>query len=405
MSLCQNQKFAARFLASSILFALPLGGLLLFGEIVLWRTGENWLVTRALAEQANEAESIYERALFSQQFNLYKMEALRRRRPTVVALGSSRVMVFRQFMFAPLTFYNAGGLLQSAADVDAYVNLVAAGDLPLPHTAIVGLDWWWFFKGRVDTSWLRPDHDQSRDDAFGWAAHLRALRYVFRDSAFPWPIALGNAARLSPVYGYPALGIAALRSGDGERGSDGSHLFAQELLEFAKSGVYRDREDPPVLLRARLGLPPQFPFNGVIDRQRVAGVVSALVKLKQLGTEVLVVLPPVSDEVWDELGSSERLRSWWSDYSSLLPSELSKGGIACIGPTHPFAVGLDDRTMFDGFHAGERLMVELVIALLAKSSTNGTLAGVDRQALEALRRSTPEQALSYQPPRLRLPGS
>jgi hypothetical protein len=175
-------------------------------------------------------------------------------------------------------------------------------------------------------------------------------------------------------------------------------LFAQYLLEFAKSGVYRDREDPPVLKRARLGLGWKFPPNGVIDRRRVVDVVSALVKLEQLGPEVLVVLPPVSDEVWAELRSSEQLRSWWADYSSLLPKELSKAGIPCVGPTHPSAIGLDDRTMFDGFHPGERLMVELTIALLAKSDSKGVLSRVDRQALEALRLASPEQALSYQPP-------
>jgi len=60
----------------------------------------------------------------SDEFNRYKMEALKRRRPAVVSLGSSRVMQFRQFMFAPLTFYNAGGLLQDATDLYAYVDLL-----------------------------------------------------------------------------------------------------------------------------------------------------------------------------------------------------------------------------------------------------------------------------------------
>src|SRR5262245_51333619 len=135
MSLRQDQKVAAHFLARAVLFALPLAGLLLLGEIILWRTGENWPLVRVLAEQAKGPETVFSRCLFSQQFNLYKLEALRRRRPAVVALGSSRVMEFRQFMFAPVTFYNAGGLFQNATDVVAYVNLIAAGALPLPHAA------------------------------------------------------------------------------------------------------------------------------------------------------------------------------------------------------------------------------------------------------------------------------
>lgn len=388
----EDRRAAALFLARLAWFALPGVFALLAAEMLLWRTGETWPVSHVLRVQQGLGESLFGRGLISQQFNLYKSEALRLRKPAVVALGSSRVMQFRDFMFAPLSFYNAGGIFQNAADVVAYADLVEDGTLPRPRVAIVGLDPWWFAVGAPQAPWLRPGHEQYTEAVYHWQEHLRALRSI-PTRKFPWAAVFHDA----PAGAPRAIGIGALRSGSGERGSDGSHLYADYLAEYARTGTYRDREQPPVVDRVRLGRSP-LPKDAAVNTGGIDEVMAAFQRLARSGIEVRVVLPPVSDEVWGALKDSPRLGPWWTESQKLLQEGLSRAGIPWAALTHPAAAGLDDRTMFDGFHPGERMAVELVATLVEGSAPTDQIAAVDRAALARLRRATPAQALSYQPP-------
>jgi len=140
-----------KFLGRLILFLFPLFLIVAAIETVWWRAGDAWPVELALGTQLSNAdETLYGRGYFSQQFGIYKLAGIRHKSPKILAIGSSRVMQIRDFMFRPLDkdFYNAGGLLLNAFDLSWLANAFYNRDLPVPKVLIVGIDPWWLRANR-----------------------------------------------------------------------------------------------------------------------------------------------------------------------------------------------------------------------------------------------------------------
>lgn len=327
------------------LFVLPFALAAAPFEVVMWRTGESWPVTRALAAQREAAregeELLWDRRLFSQQFNVYKLAGIAAGDPEVLVVGSSRVMQFRAEHVSPLSFYNAGGLLQGYADLTKLLDMLSSGQLPMPEVLVIGLDPWWFTSGEPGPpSWLVPA--RLTDAAFDPSAHLRALVAIPGD-ARPLDAVLGSES--TPTSG--GLGLNAMR-GNGFR-ADGSRRYGGYLLEFACHPRYRDRESPPVLERIRQGS-RQFAVGAGFDRDRWS---TALATMRALPTEVVVFVPPVSTEAARALRASPPHARWWEHY---LEAARSAAGVQAVVIESPETVGLDDRYMLDGFHPSEVLI-------------------------------------------------
>src|SRR5882724_1188843 len=160
-----NRAAVLYFALRALGFCAPLLlGACLF-EIAMYRTRDSWPIAKVIAAQNKlNSESLLARGSFSQQFNLSKSEMIRLRRPRILAVGSSRVMEFRRFMFHPYedAFYNAGGLIQSVNDLAAYARQVKEGTLPASQVVIVGIDPWWVSEAAVPLSkksWLDGEED------------------------------------------------------------------------------------------------------------------------------------------------------------------------------------------------------------------------------------------------------
>src|SRR6478735_4750792 len=61
-------------------------------EAILYSTGESWTVDHVLRVQGRRKDSLFLRKWIDQQFFLYKLKAIRGRKPGILAVGSSRVM-------------------------------------------------------------------------------------------------------------------------------------------------------------------------------------------------------------------------------------------------------------------------------------------------------------------------
>ena len=121
-------------------FIAPLVVLTLIGEWLMWRGQENWPVSQVIdAQEASSAPLLYSRTLLSQQFGPYKLQTVRARKPSVLVIGSSRVMQFRPAMFDTVdaSFYNAGGMIQCAEDLRKLASQLRNGDIATPDSIIV----------------------------------------------------------------------------------------------------------------------------------------------------------------------------------------------------------------------------------------------------------------------------
>jgi hypothetical protein len=377
---------AAAFALRVVLFALPFLALAGVIEVALYRSGESWTAERVLADGVSSGEVIFGRQYFSQQFNVFKLTAIERRRPAIVTVGSSRVMQFRAFMFEPRAaeFFNAGGLLRVAPDLAAYAELVATGQVPAPEVVIVGIDPWWISKGHSDSSWLTSAHPG--DAALQFGEHVNVARAILRRGDFPWRAAILGAGTRSPGFGYGAVGLAARLYGNGERVSDGSHLYTDEIVEYVSHPAYRDREFPPIRDRVTMETAP-FEKSDGIDWDAARRVVAALARLRDAGVEVYAIEPPVSDEVAALLSASPGLSRWWREYTTEFPRLFREANLSLFVAGSPSTHGLDDRYMFDGMHPGEVFVALMLEDMIAGAPKGSALAGIDARRLAARRAS------------------
>jgi len=392
---------AINFVLRVTVFLAPLiAGASLF-EFAMYRTRDSWPITKVIAAEENsKGESIWGRANFSQQYNLSKSAMIRRRNPRILALGSSRVMEFRAFMFHPFEdwFYNAGGLIQNVNDLAAYARQVKEGKLPRPQVIIIGIDPWWMSEAAPpveNKTWL----DGEEDSAYSFAAHVEAARYLLRTgkSNFPWSVAFGRKPATSPFYDYYAFGITAVAAGIGERYSDGSYLYTAQLVDFMKHPSYRDRLTNPVLAQVQH---TSFLFqpSSRIESRRASLLLESLASLKQQGIEIYAFQPPFSSEVLKALDESQPLARFWFEYKNDFREQLKQIGIDCLPVSSAKDYGLDDRYMFDGLHPGEIYDSYIVEQLVRRAPPGSLLSSVDLRYVANLRKRDNAFPLCFDPP-------
>jgi hypothetical protein len=350
------------------LFLAPPGAIAGVFEVALWRLGETVPLASAAAEP--DQESIWGRALLSQQFDVLKWAAWVERRPDVVALGSSRVMQIRGALFGT-SFYNAGGLLQDLGDLDHVVDALESGELPRPKLLLLGVDPWWFSSA---TS-LRGGASDRRDDTWSFAAHVGAWRGLLRAilSGDDW------GANRDPATGASCFGLRARRLGDGERGSDGSHQYGSFLREFVADPRYRDREVPPMVERVAAGTHQFAP--GALAPERVERFTAVLGRLAATsGMAVAILVPPVSSEVAGAIAARPDFANTWQAAEAAILASAATAGVPVSGPHVPGDLSLDDRAMFDGVHAGEVLAAAQLAVLAPRLGRPDLLDGAALRA-------------------------
>ncbi|WP_372718227.1 hypothetical protein [Novipirellula sp.] len=376
-----DQQAAWKLTRRLLCFLSPLAVLVLVPELALWKTGETWPASYvAQQQQSATEETLYSRDFLSQQFGVYKFATIQMRKPEIIALGSSRVMQIRDFMFTPIqkSFYNAGGMTQSVTELTEYIELLEQEELPDPKVAIIGIDPWWIkSEYHRDKSWLAQ-----QDESYHFAAHVNALRTLVRRNRFAELTKAVTHSDRSPYFGYRTIGTAPTKYGSGFR-KDGSWQYSPKmLLDLAETHQYVDREVPPIIerIRSRLG---NFSVPATLDQERTARLLRLLERLQTRGIELMVVFPPYSSECLDALTTDVAFNPWWDAYQVDLAESLRSRGIPVLEASAAQQFGLDDTYMIDGYHPGEVFMGHIVLELLRLAPPESLLQQVDRQALQA----------------------
>ncbi len=370
-------------------FVSPLLILLSLGEWMLWTAGETWPVSKVAGlQQHSQAEILYSRTLLSQQFGIYKLASIRRAEPAIVVVGSSRVMQFRDFMFAPLddAFYNAGGMIESASDLDTYADLILAGEVPKPQVLLIGIDIWWFKPKLARASDSRLNDS---DDAYHMGAHIEALKTVSKGKHTAELLTETRRRWQSPQQ-REWVGFSPALNGSGFR-NDGSWQYPAELYrDFVRSPQFIDRESPPVVERIR-SRSSQFSPTIEYDEHQVKVFKGGLEKLIAHDIEVIAFLPPFSSESLNAIRLHPELQRLLSDCENRLLPQLKRAGVTVV-PLNQ--MDLSDEYMIDGFHPSEVYVAQIVLEISKQLPSDSILNQVDSKQLNQ-RISTAEIPLAF----------
>lgn len=374
---------AAALAARLALFAAPIILAALPAEVVFHRAGESWSAARVAEMQLSDPSLLYGRRHMSQDYQIFKALVVEARKPDVIVTGDSRSMEYRDFMFHPIEkrFYNAGGMAQNNADLAAYAKLLEDAGTPAPKTLILNVSPWWNVAAPSPLSSLST----ARDAALTLPAHVFAIRGLYaewwRDGKVPTRFFAPGFTRDAPGS-YTAAGLSAL-DGHGFR-ADGSRMYYTYVEEYRKERKYRDRETPPAIERFRRR-DRQFDAASWSGWDRPEGVIEPLKRIRALGIEVIVVLPPFSNELEREIARSADLGPLYREYREVLPRELARIGVPCVSARSPASAGLTDGYMLDGFHPGEVFVSHIVERITASAAPGSVLKRVDAGYIEKRR--------------------
>jgi hypothetical protein len=275
---------------------------------------------------------------------------------SVLALGSSRVLQFRNKMF-DTSFYNAGYTIYSLNDFESFLKSIPASKYP--DYLVISLDQWMFNK-----SW---DNLQSASDVNQWKNSF--IKY-------PEPHYLTNIYTdlLKRKYGFGVLfnknenlvGLNALVNNKGFR-NDGSMLYGKQIEKL-------EANDPTA---------EDFHFadtyNHIVngsDRYKYADSINQ-VSLKVLDQflsfcqtkkiKVIAFLPPFSDKVLTKMDQTKKYSYMDGIYNVINPI-FKKYDFELYNFTKLSTIHSDDSEMLDGMHGGERVYLKMLLNILNSNS-------------------------------------
>lgn len=387
----EDRREALGFVRRVLVFLAPLLVVGLASQFALWRVGEAWSMRSVLAfEEAQRAvgsETLFARALVSEEMRRYKARHLAARTPQVVVLGSSTTMQIRDFHFGPYAkvFYNAGGLVQHSGDLRAVAGMLDRNGWPA--FIALGLDLWWF-NGQWTPSRriasLERIESMSEFDA-DWAARLQAYPATLSHLSKPGGVALLGelwgpsvpGQKTLATDGAAAIGLAA-QSGGGFRGSDGSRRSASFLARVAAGEAYLDNEQ--TLRRIEQGHKRFEP--GSFSFERVAEIREFLVRAKQAGCVVAGFAIPFDSQVRAALRASPGHSALLADYQRETRELFEVARMPFVDAVDHF--GLADSWMINGFHGSERSMAHVVRGWLADPAARAALPRLAASSLDCL---------------------
>ncbi len=350
----------------ALIFALPLA--ISFAALgvsyrILDRTGETIGPVEAAGIQ-QEKDLRYSSALFYRP-RPYKIERARLAKADILILGSSRAM---QFLSQPwrAKAYNAGGAMRDLESGKIFVDQ-ALKDYR-PQRMLIMLDWWWFSETRrpdapTDAS---PDtpltlHELTQPAVWVWNGTLSLGQMA--DALFAadrLPVGIGVPAHFMDA-GWDPFGHYDYGLGLTEQAGGSDIGFEKTLKDIQRTSKRNDRA----------------PSNAFSEEswQRLIALVQGL---QDRGTDVILVLPPVAQPIFDWLNEQPE-----PNLVKELQRRLPTLPALTFDFHDPASIGTDGCEFVDGIHGGEVTYLRVLDAIAADPSADLEQA-VDRPLVQRL---------------------
>jgi len=355
-----------RIMIRAFAFSGPILICLAISQVVLYRVGENWSMAHVIGTELAVGETLFNRLFVSPEMRRHHFQNLLKRKPEIVAFGSSTSMQFRAAAFGPYRarFYNAGGLTQRPEQLaDQLEELIRLGIKP--GVLLVGVDPWW-----LSDSWIQSQEGFRSLSEFGersefrqdLEARLNAFNAISKEM-------LRNPSRtLSRLFDDPpntntswlGIGVAG-REGSGFRGTDGSYRYEHFVSRVVADLPYVD--DSNTLARIASGSSRFEPLtklniNGIETLHRFLSLA------QENGVVVALYLIPFPSPMRVAIEESAKHSDYFDVYRSTVRELARDHDMPLVDAIDASKWGFDDRAFINGFHGSEVVMTRIVLELL-----------------------------------------
>ncbi|MCA9048732.1 MAG: hypothetical protein KDA89_08385 [Planctomycetaceae bacterium] len=351
-----------RFRKRCLLFSVPLGAVILPALLILAASGECFTDMDDIIRRSEREEFLIGFAYNEGNYGYLKYRRLLSLpKQSVVALGSSRVLGFREDMFTG-PFYNAGFTIVSPWDFRSFLQQIP--DDKLPDVLIAGLDQFMFNAENNEsrppkpvTAWttFHPDDLQTA---------LKLLPDVYKnlargriDVGRVLTAALGDT---STGHAKP-IGLNGLLNSQGFR-NDGSMVYGGQVkLLLDGDSSARDFGFSDTLNRIRRGR-NRFNWCGEPDSAALEEIDRFLQECAERKVFVTAFLPPYADAVWNEMQQSGNFE-YLTEIETRLRGIFEHHGFELYSFHRMADCDASDQEAIDGFHAGENVYARMLIRM------------------------------------------
>lgn len=284
----------------------------------------------------------------------------------VIALGSSRVLQFRNTMFQT-SFYNAGYSISSIKDFLPFLEGIPKEKYP--QYLIMGLDQWMFNEHWDDLSKVRTPAYWSK--SFHYKADAPALIYAWRD------LLRGKIKFFYRKNGtMDFVGLNAVINNKGFR-NDGSMCYGSQIEKLLKNDpTANDYQYSDTYKRIESGN-KRFEHGDTANTNAIMELDRILSFCKQNEICVVGILPPFARQINIKMGETGAY-GYMEEIYPESKKVFDRYAFELYDFTNPDRLGADDSEALDGFHLGEGAYVKLLLKILESNSVLNAVTDVDK---------------------------
>jgi hypothetical protein len=351
------------FLYKSFIFVIPVLVLLGIPTTILVYSGESFSKIEEVVEKGDEyligfayQEVNYEFLKWKELYNKPKQE--------VIALGSSRVLPFRDKMFIT-SFYNCGYTITSIADFLPFLKAIPTEKKP--KYLILGLDQWMF-----NANWDELNTEGSKNRyspaILDWKGLYTAnfspaiIKDVWKD-LFTRKYGINIFEKENNIK---KVGLNAILNNKGFL-KDGSFYYGNHIdFVLEDSPLANDYHFQDTYSRIEEGN-RRFEYASIVNPKAINKIKELLSYLKEENIKAIAFLPPFADAVNTKMEETKKYAYMEQIYPLLKPI-FETYDFELWDMSHFSTYSADDKEAIDGFHGGEVAYLRMMIYMIENNS-------------------------------------
>ena len=236
----------------------------------------------------------------------YKLELIKNIKPKIMALGSSRVMQFREESFNT-SFITTGGAMHHLNE--GYLFLQEMKKIYKPEIIILGLDFWWF-----NEKFYQPKiFDQQEKKEIDIKSKINQTLSMVIKGEIGFDIFEYILKDTNGITSYKNVGLRSLKYSNGFR-KDGSYQYTSFILGDEKNS---DIKFSNTYDRINHGN-SRFEYANHISKERVE-IFNEIIKFaKDNDIKLILFIPPLANEVVEKMNSLGYKYNYVSEFRKLV---------------------------------------------------------------------------------------
>lgn len=348
------------FIIKITVFSTPLIIVFLIPAVFLFMSGENYKSIDNIVKSKNDYLIGY--AYNESNYKYLKQIELKYRQPQhIIALGSSRILQFRDKMFEK-PFYNAGYTISSISDFIPFIrsNL----ENKKPEILIIALDQWMF-----NENWdnLKDYNISSKqwNSSFNYNASAQTIFNVWSD-IFSGKYGFEILVARNKKSEKNKIGLNAIVNNQGFR-KDGSIFYGIQIQKLlSNDSTANDFGYSDTYSRIKNGN-RRFEYGTRVNDKAIQALSDLLQYCKRMNIYVVAILPPFADKVnlkMKESGNYDYLDSIYCKCIDL----FKKYQFELWDLSNLSKYNSNDNETIDGFHGSEVAYLKMLIYMIENGS-------------------------------------